>query len=97
MSAIADIVRDTRIHRAFTLGVSPRGGLHFLDAAKALALVKGRDYIIDEDLLNLVIPVLAHRVRMKDLSDHRSTDQRSSQTTLREICLARLEGLKKSV
>ena len=90
--AAADIVRDTRIHRSFTLGASPRGGLHFLEAAKALALVKGRNYIIDEDLLVLVIPVLAHRVRMRDSSIQRTGA--NAETLLREICLARLEGLK---
>ena len=98
--AAADIVRDTRIHRGFTLGVSPRGGLHFLNAAKALALVKGRDYIIDEDLSALAIPVLAHRVRIRDLSNQRSGDKRtgaSAETMLREICLARLEGLKNNI
>jgi MoxR-like ATPase len=93
--ALADIVRDTRIHRLFTLGVSPRGALHFLEAAKALALVKGRSYIIDEDLLALVIPVLAHRVRIKESSIQKT--RANAITTLREICLARLEGLKNPV
>jgi MoxR-like ATPase len=90
--AVADIVRDTRIHRYFTLGASPRAGLHLLEAAKALALVKGRDYIIDEDLLILVVPVLAHRLRIKEISA-----KTGAETILREICLARLEMLKKPI
>jgi len=112
--AAADIVRDTRIHRGFSLGASPRAGLHFLEACKALALIKGRDYVIDEDLLALVIPVLAHRVRVRESSIQRAvpaqrvvpaqgavpiqeTGQKTGTNTenlLREICLARLEGLK---
>jgi MoxR-like ATPase len=85
--AIADIVRDTRIHRGFVLGASPRAGLHFLQAAKARALVKGRAYVIDEDLTALVCPVLAHRIRLRD-------PRAQGDKLLREICLARIEGIK---
>jgi MoxR-like ATPase len=85
--AIADIVRDTRIHRAFVLGASPRAGLHFLEAAKALALVRGRNYIIDEDLAILAVPVLAHRVKLRD-------PRAQAEKFIQEICLARLNGIK---
>jgi MoxR-like ATPase len=85
--AVADIIRDTRIHRAFTLGASPRAGLHLLDAARALALVRGRDYIIDEDLVTLVSPVLAHRVRLRD-------PRAQGDKFIREICLARISAIK---
>ena len=90
--AIADIVRDTRIHRAFTLGASPRAGLHFLEAAKAHAFVRGRNFVIDEDLLILATPVLAHRVRFRDTSNLRSAAQ--GEKFIREICLARIGGIK---
>ncbi|MDR2101575.1 MAG: AAA family ATPase [Treponema sp.] len=85
--AIADIVRDTRLHRAFVLGASPRASLHFLQAAKALALVKGRSYVTDEDLSALVSPVLAHRLKLRD-------PRVRGDKILREICLARIEGIK---
>ncbi|MDR2618177.1 MAG: AAA family ATPase, partial [Treponema sp.] len=85
--AAADIVRDTRIHRAFVLGASPRAGLHYLEALKALALVKGREYVTDEDLAALAVPVLAHRVRLRD-------PRAQAEKHIREICLARLEGIK---
>jgi MoxR-like ATPase len=85
--AIADIVRDTRIHRGFILGASPRAGLHFLEAAKALALVRGRDYVIDEDLATLAVPALAHRVKMRD-------PKVPADKCIREICLARISGLE---
>jgi MoxR-like ATPase len=85
--AIADIVRDTRIHRAFTLGASPRAGLHLLEAVKALAFVRGRDYVIDEDLTILAAPVLAHRVRLRD-------PRAQAEKFIREICLARINGIK---
>jgi len=85
--AVADIVRDTRIHRSFIFGASPRAGLHFLDAVKALALVRGRNYVIDEDLMVLAVPVLAHRVRFRD-------PKAQGSRIIREICIARLNSIK---
>ncbi|MCL2069454.1 MAG: AAA family ATPase [Treponema sp.] len=85
--AVADIVRDTRTHRLFALGASPRAGLHFLQATRALALVRGRDHVIDEDLLVLASPVLAHRVRFRD-------PRAQGDKIIREICLARLSKIK---
>jgi MoxR-like ATPase len=85
--AVADIVRDTRLHKGFTLGASPRAGLHLLEAARALAMVRGRNYVIDEDLAVLAAPVLAHRVRLRD-------PKARADKFIREICLARIDGIK---
>ena len=85
--AVMDIVRDTRDHQGFILGASPRAGLHFLGAVRALALVRGRDYVIDEDLLALAVPVLTHRVRFRD-------PKAQGNKIIREICLARLNKIK---
>jgi len=84
---VADIVRDTRIDQGFILGASPRAGLHFLDAVKALALVRGREYVIDEDVLVLAGPVLSHRVKLRDPGAQ-------GDKLIREICLARLNRIK---
>ena len=86
--AIADMIRDTRIHKAFSLGASPRAGLHLLSAVKARAFVKGRDYVSDEDLAILASPVISHRVKLRD-------PRTQSEKIIREICLARLEKLEK--
>lgn len=59
---IVAIVRQTRTHQALRLGVSPRGALSLLHAARALALIRGRDWIEDADVFALAAPVLAHRV-----------------------------------
>jgi MoxR-like ATPase len=85
--AIIDIVRDTRGHPGFILGASPRGSLHFLQAVRALALVRGRQFVIDEDLAVLAGPVLAHRVKPRD-------PRVRGDSGIREICLARLAGIK---
>jgi MoxR-like ATPase len=85
--AIADMIRDTRIHRGFILGASPRAGLHLLGAARALAFIKGRNFVSDEDLALLAVPVLAHRVRLRD-------PRAQADKFIREICLARIDGIK---
>jgi len=85
--AIADTIRDTRIHKAFALGASPRAGLHLLSAARALAFVKGRDHVIDEDLAILAPAVLAHRVKLRD-------PRAQGDKFIREICLDRIDGIK---
>ena len=56
------IVQATRTHAALTLGVSPRGSLALVQAAKALALVDGRRYCIPDDIKELAVPAFAHRV-----------------------------------
>lgn len=60
--AILSIVRKTREHPAILLGVSPRGALHLLHSARTLALVRGRAWIEADDVFDLSVPVLAHRI-----------------------------------
>ncbi len=59
---ILDIIRETRRNKAVELGASPRASLMLYKAAQAMALVKGRDYVLPDDVKNLVVPVLGHRL-----------------------------------
>jgi MoxR-like ATPase len=59
------LVTATRTSPLLTLGVSPRGSLALLRAARGRALVDGRDYLVPDDLKSLVVPALAHRVLVK--------------------------------
>jgi MoxR-like ATPase len=52
----------TRRSEDLTLGASPRATLHLVRAAKAMAAMKGRDYVLPDDVLGLAQPVLAHRL-----------------------------------
>jgi MoxR-like ATPase len=61
-SYIVDITEASRIHPDVFLGASPRASLFLLRAARASASSQARDYVIPDDIKNLVIPVLAHRV-----------------------------------
>ena len=56
------IVRATRQDDRVRLGVSPRGAIALLRAARAYALVDGRDYLAPDDVRRLVEPCLAHRI-----------------------------------
>ncbi len=57
-----DIVHETRRHAELTLGVSTRGALVLYRASQALAMIEGRDYVIPDDVKELVLPVFAHRI-----------------------------------
>lgn len=59
---IIDIVDETRRNTTITLGVSPRGSLSLMKAAKAWAYIKGRDYVIPDDIQAMAVSVLSHRI-----------------------------------
>jgi MoxR-like ATPase len=59
---IVDLVRATREHGDLALGASPRAALALLRASRAAAATGGRDYIVPDDIKNLITPVLAHRL-----------------------------------
>ncbi len=61
---IMSMVEATRRSAALRTGVSTRGALALARAARAFALVRGRDYCIPDDLTTLLVPVLAHRVSL---------------------------------
>jgi len=56
------LVSRTRREDTLSLGVSPRGGMTLHRAARAMALLRGRDYVLVDDVKELAVPVLAHRV-----------------------------------
>ncbi|HEX2122794.1 MAG TPA: MoxR family ATPase, partial [Thermoanaerobaculia bacterium] len=60
------IVQTTRSHPEVALGVSTRGALTYFKACQALAMVSGRDFVVPEDVKRLAVPVLSHRIIMKD-------------------------------
>lgn len=63
------LVDFTRKHSAFSYGLSPRGGLAWLQAAKAWALLAGRDFVIPEDLQEVAEAVLGHRLHQADSAE----------------------------
>ncbi len=59
---IVSLTEATRNHRDVALGASPRASLGLFRAARALALVLDRDYVIPDDIKMLAAPVIAHRI-----------------------------------
>ncbi|MFN8524867.1 MAG: MoxR family ATPase [Chloroflexota bacterium] len=58
------LVRATREHASVRLGASPRASLALHQAARALAALRGRDYLLPDDVKELASPVLAHRLML---------------------------------
>lgn len=65
LSYIYEISKRTRTDERVLLGASPRASEHLLFASKALALLRGRDYVIPDDIKEIAVHVLAHRIKMK--------------------------------
>lgn len=63
---ITDLAWATRTSPYLRLGVSPRGSLALMKAAQALAALRGRNYVLPDDIKYLCIPVLAHRLMLKE-------------------------------
>ena len=68
------IVRATREHPAAELGASPRAALALFRTAQAFAAIHGRDYVKPDDIKQLTIPVLAHRLVVTAQSRLRGQD-----------------------
>lgn len=62
IQAVANIVRGTREHSEITLGASTRAGIAFLRCLRAFALVKGRSFVIEDDVQSIAKAVLDHRL-----------------------------------
>lgn len=65
-SYILDIVKATRVHKDVELGCSPRASLNMMKGCQALAAIRGRDYVIPEDVKELAIPIMVHRIIVRN-------------------------------
>ncbi len=61
---VLELVRFTRQHRRVALGASPRSSLALLHAARARALLAGRDYVLPDDVKSLSPQILSHRLML---------------------------------
>lgn len=64
LAYITSIVSNTRNHKSIYLGASPRASIGILNGAKALAAMEGRTFVIPEDILEVAVPVLRHRIAL---------------------------------
>jgi MoxR-like ATPase len=80
---VVRIANATRQHAGLRIGMSTRGALALLTAARATALMAGRDYVVPEDFTSNVVPVCAHRLVVSDYAheaDGRAADHIMRQT-----------------
>lgn len=60
----AKIIHETRNNKSLYLGGSPRASLAIINASKALAAIKGRDFVTPDDIITVIAPVLRHRIML---------------------------------
>ena len=87
MRFIAQIVHETRNDRSLYLGASPRASIALMQVAKAFAVLRGRSFVIPEDVIEAVNPVLRHRI---SLTPEREMEGATTDEVLKEL-VARLE------
>lgn len=71
---IVELANQSRKHESVYLGVSPRGSIALMKAAQAYALLKGRDYVLPDDVQHLVPFVFAHRLILKPEANYEGTN-----------------------
>lgn len=63
---ILDIVSETRKNSSIEMGCSPRASLNLMKGSQAMAAIKGRDYVLPEDVKEMAVPILSHRIILKN-------------------------------
>jgi MoxR-like ATPase len=82
---ILRIVTATRTEAEFRSGVSVRGGVALRTAAQARALVYGRDFVLPEDVTELVAPIFAHRLALARQTSDALEERRAVSAVLKRI------------
>ncbi len=79
---ITTIVGNTRENKSIYLGASPRASIGILNGAKALAAIRGRDFVTPEDIIYIATPVLRHRI---SLSPEKEMEGASTDEVIKQI------------
>ena len=84
---IVDLARASREARGVDLGVSPRGTLALLRASQAKALVEGRAFVTPEDIKEVGVPVIAHRLAISGMAGSSQAQKEAAQALLQSVPL----------
>jgi MoxR-like ATPase len=79
------VISATRTSPAIAIGASPRASINLAMAARARAKVRCRDYCIADDVHDLAVPVLAHRVRLAAQADGYVPNYDEAEATIRDL------------
>jgi len=82
LNYIVDISNETRNCKDLKLGASPRASIDLLKVSKARAYLYGRDYVIPDDVKDMIFPVFNHRLK---LSSEARIEKKSIQEILQEV------------
>ncbi|PKO19778.1 ATPase [candidate division BRC1 bacterium HGW-BRC1-1] len=82
---LARIVAATRNHRLVDLGISTRGALALRRAAQARAYIENRDFVVPDDIKDMVVPVFAHRIQVMRSFETSAIDQTEEEQVLKQI------------
>ena len=88
---LMQIVHDTRAHEDLALGASPRASIALFRTAQAMAALRGRDYVLPDDVKRIARPVLTHRLILKPESRLRkATAEQIVEEVIAEIAVPTL-------
>jgi len=73
---IITLVANTRKSKAMRLGASPRATINLMRAAQAKAFCEGRNYVLPDDVKELAVPVLSHRIILKNEERFEGLDEK---------------------
>ncbi|MDD6400289.1 MAG: MoxR family ATPase [Lachnospiraceae bacterium] len=79
---IVNLVETTRNNEMFSMGVSPRGSIALLKMAKAMAVIEGRDFVTAENIQDVLIDVLGHRVKVSARAKAQGIDTKAALNNL---------------
>ncbi len=89
---IASLVDATRHHPAVLLGISPRGTLALTDASRGMAFMRGRDYVLADDVAAVCADVFCHRLVMRSQSKGANAASLLIQEILHSVPVPRPDG-----
>ena len=84
---IVDIVHRTRQSEALFLGASPRGSLSMFRASQALAAIEGRDFVKPDDIKEVTLPAISHRLISKSRTNERDANELVLRSILEELAV----------
>ena len=89
---IVTLVNVTRRSAKIHFGASPRASLHLMKAAQALAALRGRDFVLPDDIKELFVPILAHRLVIETKEVLKGiTPQKLLEEVLEQVALPALD------
>lgn len=82
---LLELVSATRVETEFRAGISTRGALALQSAAQARALLRGREFVVPDDVLDVYLPVCTHRISLRRQSSDLLEERAAVEAHLRRI------------